>query len=246
MDSLDRIRELIQERAASLVSASRCPAPLVEQSLAHAAESDAVRSQAMRCRFCRSITHLEEDCEEADMYIHAGKCRRDVVGKIVLPSGARIPHNIIGGTLQDRLEEYYRPKVAQVSVPGIATRRQVSATATEAHGPALPSHSKIAQEAIEPTDDYQNPQTPILSDPEPCVVPTSIANTVSNPPESSASERTNALCGIPPSVKFFHAVSIDCIPRPASLAFKFSLASPSHPVSPSRAAPSGPSYESPK
>ncbi|KAH9018157.1 hypothetical protein EDB85DRAFT_2200845 [Lactarius pseudohatsudake] len=188
----------------------------------HATEAEAVRSQATRCRFCRSVTHLEEDCEEADTYIRAGKCRRDVERKIVLPSGARIPRNIMGGTLQDWLEEYYRPKVAQVSVPGIATRRQVSATATEARRPALPSHSKIAQEAIEPTDDYQTPKTPILSNPEPRVVPASVADTISNPPESSASERTNAPCGILPPVGNSrvialtsipaHAVSNDCIP----------------------------------
>ncbi len=56
-----------------------------------APESDATQSRAERCKFCGSATHLEEECEEADKYILAGKCKRNVFGKIILPSGAEVP-----------------------------------------------------------------------------------------------------------------------------------------------------------
>ncbi|KAH9075642.1 hypothetical protein EDB83DRAFT_2515334 [Lactarius deliciosus] len=201
-DSLAKVYKLIQEHATSLALASRRPVPFVEQLLSHSTEFDTVQSRVMRCRFCKSADHLEEDCEVADKYIHTGMCRCDVVGKVVLPSGAQVPHNIKGGSLWDRLDEYYRPKAAQVSVSDIATHRQVTAPVTEDCRPVLPSHTKIAQEAIKPPDDYQTLQTTILSDLESHAVHVSVIDTISNPSESesSTSNSTNAPCGILPLV----------------------------------------------
>ncbi|KAH9022213.1 hypothetical protein EDB85DRAFT_1895334 [Lactarius pseudohatsudake] len=51
--------------------------------------------------------------------------------------------------------------------------------ATENRGPVLPSD--IAKKAIEPPDDYQTPQTTILSDLKSRIVPTCAADTVSGP-----------------------------------------------------------------
>ncbi|KAH9017603.1 hypothetical protein EDB84DRAFT_1679508 [Lactarius hengduanensis] len=62
---------------------------------------------------------------------------------------------------------------------------EVTAPATETRGPALPSHLRIAQEAIKPTDDYQTPKLLILSDPESHVVPASVADTVNGPADNS-------------------------------------------------------------
>ncbi|KAH9008235.1 hypothetical protein EDB84DRAFT_1572230 [Lactarius hengduanensis] len=232
-DSLAEARKLIQERAASLASAPRRSVPLVEQSreaptpftpasndfpslagtVSHAAESVAVRSQAMSCRFCKSADHLEEDCEEADKYIHAGMCRRDIVRKIVLPSGAQIPRNIKGGSLQDRLEEYYRHKAAQVSVAEIVRRRQ--ATATENRGPVLPSD--IAKKAIEPPDDYQTPQTTILSDLESRVVPARAADTVSGPSSVIPSCIPEVFAFTPPPASLIPSASPLAFPIPPSV-----------------------------
>ncbi|KAH9010680.1 hypothetical protein EDB85DRAFT_2160934 [Lactarius pseudohatsudake] len=229
------------------------PAFRFEALLSEYIAEDAARSQEERCEFCRGADHLEEDCEEANRYIRAGKCRRDMVGKFLLPSGARIPRGGKGESLRDRLEKYYRPKAAQASVVELARRRQVTAPATEARGPVLSSHSRITQEAIEPTDDYQTPKTPILSNPEPRVVPASVADTISNPPESSASERTNAPCGILPPVGNSrvialtsipaHAVSNDCIPvSVCNIADPRAEAGASHrvPLVPSNVSPSVP------
>ncbi len=65
----------------------------------HALEPEAVQSRAEWCKFCRSATHLEEECEEADKYILAGKCKRNMFGKIVLPLGAEVPWRIKGKCL---------------------------------------------------------------------------------------------------------------------------------------------------
>ncbi|KAH9009599.1 hypothetical protein EDB84DRAFT_1571118 [Lactarius hengduanensis] len=73
-----------------------------------APEPEAARSQVERCKFCSSAAHLEEDCEEADKYILAGMCKRNVFGKLTLPSGAEVPRRIKGKGLCKRFEEYHR------------------------------------------------------------------------------------------------------------------------------------------
>ncbi len=82
-----------------------------------APESDAAQSRAEQCKFCRSAVHLEEECEEADKYILAGKCKRNVFGKIVLPSGAEVPWRIKGKCLRERFEEYHRQYPGQQAAP---------------------------------------------------------------------------------------------------------------------------------
>ncbi|KAH9060403.1 hypothetical protein EDB83DRAFT_2520408 [Lactarius deliciosus] len=213
------------------------PASRFEALLSTYAAEGTVRSQEKRCGFCRSADHLEEDCEEANKYICTGMCRHNVFGKLVLPSGALIPRNVKGGTLRDRLEEYYRqdyrPKAAQASVSEIATRRQpeVTVTTTETSGPALPLHSKIVKKAIEPPDDYQLPQTTILHDPASRVAPVSFADTVSGPVSKSpasvcniADSRTEASAShsvslvpssVPPCVTISPSVSLSSGPDPS-------------------------------
>src|SRR6266702_412821 len=61
--------------------------------------------------------HLEEECEEADKYILAGKCKCNMFGKIVLPSGAEVPRRIKGRSLQERFEEYHRQYPGQQAAP---------------------------------------------------------------------------------------------------------------------------------
>jgi hypothetical protein len=80
-------------------------------------EIDTARSRSERCKFCKSLEHLEEECEEADRYILAGKCKRDVFGRLTLPSGAQVPHRIKGKNLRERFEEYYRQYPGQEAAP---------------------------------------------------------------------------------------------------------------------------------
>ncbi|KAH9016693.1 hypothetical protein EDB85DRAFT_1898001 [Lactarius pseudohatsudake] len=115
-DSLDKVRELVRERATSLVSASR-------------------------------------------------------------PREAPTPSAPVTTT-----PSHFPSQILPTSVNG-AVFQDTKATATENRGPVLPSD--IAKKAIEPPDDYQTPQTTILSNPESRVAPASVADTVNGPASNS-------------------------------------------------------------
>ncbi len=80
-------------------------------------EPKAAQSQPERCKFCGSATHVKEECKEADKYILAGKCKRNVFGKIDLPSGAEVQWHIKGKCLHERFEEYHRQYPGQQAAP---------------------------------------------------------------------------------------------------------------------------------
>ncbi|KAH9009364.1 hypothetical protein EDB83DRAFT_2531287 [Lactarius deliciosus] len=82
-----------------------------------APEPEATQSQAERCRFCGSAAHLEEECEEADEYILTGMCKRNVFGRLTLPSGAEVSRRIKGKCLRERFEEYHRQFPGQRAAP---------------------------------------------------------------------------------------------------------------------------------
>lgn len=65
-------------------------------------------SRPERCRFCGSSAHAQEECEEVVKYILAGKCKRNVFGKVTLPSGGEVPREIRGWCLRERFDRYHR------------------------------------------------------------------------------------------------------------------------------------------
>ena len=60
------------------------------------------------CNFCRGPGHFMRECVTAIEYIEAGKCKKNIEGKITLPSGAFIPRDIPGPYFKDRLDEWHR------------------------------------------------------------------------------------------------------------------------------------------
>jgi len=56
--------------------------------------------------FLRVIEHFISNCPVVLDYIQAGKCKRDVNNRIILPTGAFIPHNIPGALFKDHLDEW--------------------------------------------------------------------------------------------------------------------------------------------
>ncbi|KAH9032173.1 hypothetical protein EDB85DRAFT_2145732 [Lactarius pseudohatsudake] len=82
-----------------------------------APDPEAVQSRSERCKFCGSSTHLEEECEEADEYILAGMCKRNMFGRLTLPSGAEVPRRIKGKCLRKRFEEYHSQHPGQRAAP---------------------------------------------------------------------------------------------------------------------------------
>jgi len=67
-----------------------------------------------KCNFCSIPGHFMRECEIVAEYIRMGKCKRSPKGKIVLPSGAVVPHHITGAWLRDRIDEYHRQNPGQM------------------------------------------------------------------------------------------------------------------------------------
>ena len=66
------------------------------------------------CNFCGGAHYIRE-CEKVDELIRAGKCKRNVEGKVVLPSGAYVPRDIPGTLLSERIEEWHRRNPNQLA-----------------------------------------------------------------------------------------------------------------------------------
>ena len=69
------------------------------------------------CNFCRSTDHFIRDCDVIVEYTKASKCNlkcSSVSSKVVLPSGAKVPHGIPGAWLRDRIDEWHRQNPGQM------------------------------------------------------------------------------------------------------------------------------------
>jgi hypothetical protein len=75
------------------------------------------QGKAERCCFCGSAAHLDDECKEVVKYILAGKCKRNVFGKLTLPSGAEVPRSIRGRNLLQRFDKYHQQYPGQQAVP---------------------------------------------------------------------------------------------------------------------------------
>ncbi|KAG5649394.1 hypothetical protein H0H81_004127, partial [Sphagnurus paluster] len=62
----------------------------------------------LECYFCSKTGHGIQECPQVEPSIRAGKCTRNANGRIVLPTGARIPNNIPGSNLLEKIEECHR------------------------------------------------------------------------------------------------------------------------------------------
>ena len=66
------------------------------------------------CNFCGGPGHFMRECTTAIEYIEAGKCKKNIEGKITLPSGAFIPQDIPSPYFRDCLDEWHRRNPGQV------------------------------------------------------------------------------------------------------------------------------------
>ncbi|KAH7903030.1 hypothetical protein BJ138DRAFT_1198530 [Hygrophoropsis aurantiaca] len=60
------------------------------------------------CNFCGQAGHFMRECPVCAGMIAAGKCHRDQMGRIVLPSGAQVSRELAGNNFAERIEEYHR------------------------------------------------------------------------------------------------------------------------------------------
>jgi hypothetical protein len=68
------------------------------------------------CNFCGGPNHFMRECAIATEYIQTGKCKRNIEGKITLPSGTFIPRDVLGPYFKDCLDEWHRRNPGQVGV----------------------------------------------------------------------------------------------------------------------------------
>ncbi|KAH9027885.1 hypothetical protein EDB85DRAFT_2148244 [Lactarius pseudohatsudake] len=109
--------DALAEAIASLKSGLEAILDTQKSAESRAPDPEAAQSRSERCKFCGSSTHLEEECEEADEYILAGMCKRNVFGRLTLPSGAEVSRRIKGKFLRERFEEYHRQYPGQRAAP---------------------------------------------------------------------------------------------------------------------------------
>jgi hypothetical protein len=66
------------------------------------------------CNFCGVKGHMMRECPLCQEYVTAGKCKRNIDNKIVLPSGAFLPRDIPGQYMKERFDEYHRRNPGQM------------------------------------------------------------------------------------------------------------------------------------
>ncbi|KAJ7244845.1 hypothetical protein C8J57DRAFT_1038457, partial [Mycena rebaudengoi] len=72
-----------------------------------APQSSAPTTRPDGCAYCSDLAHFIARCPHVDTDCTAGKCKRDVEGRVTLPSGAFVPRRINGRNLRDRIEEWH-------------------------------------------------------------------------------------------------------------------------------------------
>lgn len=78
------------------------------------APSSSSAPRSTTCNFCGG-PHFIRECEEVDRMIKEGYCKRNVEGKVVLPSGAYVPREIPGNLLSERIKEWHRRNPNQLA-----------------------------------------------------------------------------------------------------------------------------------
>jgi len=71
-------------------------------------------SRNVSCNMCGE-DHYIRDCKLVDEYVQAGKCRRNIEGKVVLSTGAYVPREIPGTLLRERIDEWHRRNPGQLA-----------------------------------------------------------------------------------------------------------------------------------
>jgi len=66
------------------------------------------------CNFCGVMGHFICECEIVAEYMRTGKCKHSPDGKVVLPLGAMVPHEIPGNWLRKHIDEWHRHHPNQI------------------------------------------------------------------------------------------------------------------------------------
>ncbi|KAK6977114.1 hypothetical protein R3P38DRAFT_3126062, partial [Favolaschia claudopus] len=72
------------------------------------------------CSYCNSSRHLIRHCPRVLADIRSGLCKRNALGRVVLPSGLYVPHSVVGPNLRARLLAHTRTQ--QLLTPSVVRR----------------------------------------------------------------------------------------------------------------------------
>ncbi|KAK6966869.1 hypothetical protein R3P38DRAFT_3151924 [Favolaschia claudopus] len=100
------------------------------------------------CSYCSSPRHLIRHCPRVLADIRSGLCKRNALGRVVLPSGLYVPHTVVGPNLRARLLAYTRTQ--QLLTPPVV-RRPVPAVAPP------PASSSLTPTSFTPSPTYRAP-----------------------------------------------------------------------------------------
>ncbi|PPQ87096.1 hypothetical protein CVT25_001040, partial [Psilocybe cyanescens] len=94
-------------------------------------------SRSTNCNFCGK-DHWIRECELVNDYVRAGKCKRNIEGKVVLPSGSFVPRDIPGTLLHERIDEWHRRNPNQLAA-GTLFHALIEPSATVSAPEPIPS-----------------------------------------------------------------------------------------------------------
>ncbi|KAG5649053.1 hypothetical protein H0H81_006687, partial [Sphagnurus paluster] len=88
------------------------------------------QQREIECYFCSATGHRIRECPQVEPSIQTGRCKRDAEDRIVLPSGARVPNNVPGKNLRDKIEGCYRRSAGQPATSPIHTSKGTDTPST--------------------------------------------------------------------------------------------------------------------
>jgi hypothetical protein len=68
------------------------------------------------CNFCSGTSHFIKKCRVVTEYCRVSKCKHSAEGKVVLPSGMMVLHNVQGVWLHNRMDEWHRQNPRQTAL----------------------------------------------------------------------------------------------------------------------------------
>ncbi len=94
----------------------------------------------IKCNFCGK-DHFIRNCELVEEYRRAGKLKRNVEGKVVLPTGAFVPRDTPGNLLKERIDEWHRRNPGQLATATISSATMILAETTTTPAAVAPAQT---------------------------------------------------------------------------------------------------------
>ena len=107
-DEVTSIFSKFSKSIVEVIQQNQCQSINCDHSHSHLSNSD------LQCRFCGK-PHLIQDCDLVTEYIQAGRCRRNIEGKVILPTGTFIPRDTPGHYLRDQINEWHNRNPNQLA-----------------------------------------------------------------------------------------------------------------------------------